>query len=247
MAAAAPESTLASAAETRPDWLGTRVLEERADGTVPPQPTPPDLVDRQFGTIDVLDPPTGEEFEFTTGPVPAEVLARSSWSPECPVAAEDLAYLTMSHYGFDGRLHTGEMIVNAAVAANIVEVFRALHAARFPIEEMRVIRAAEIDAPPTGDGNVTTSFVCRPAVGATNWSQHAYGLAIDVNPFHNPYLKGERVLPELAEAYLDRDRVRPGMVLPGDAVTEAFAAIGWHWGGEWRTLVDWMHFSQNGH
>jgi hypothetical protein len=84
-------------------------------------------------------------------------------------------------------------------------------------------------------------------VGSGNWSQHAFGLAIDVNPFHNPYLKGDLVLPELASTYLDRANVRPGMVERGDVVYDAFAAIGWGWGGEWNSLYDWMHFSQNGH
>ena len=125
-------------------------------------------------------------------------------------------------------------------------MFRTLYDSRFPIEEMRVIRAEEIDAPPTGDGNTTSAFVCRPVSGSTSWSMHAYGLAIDINPFHNPYLRGDVVLPELASAYTDRTDVRPGMIEPGDAVVEAFAAIGWQWGGDWTSLKDWMHFSANG-
>jgi hypothetical protein len=83
-------------------------------------------------------------------------------------------------------------------------------------------------------------------VFSDSWSQHAYGRAVDVNPFQNPYRKGERVLPELASAYLDRDEIRPGMILAGDPVTEAFAGIGWGWGGDWSTTDDWMHFSLNG-
>jgi len=230
----------------RPDWLGTRLLALRPDGFGEIQPTPPELQDRRLETLDVLPPPPTDEFQYTVGPIPPEVLARSSWTPECPVTVDELAYLTLTHYGFDGRLHTGEMIVNAAVANDVVEVFRRLYEARFPIEQMRVIPAEEIDAPPTGDWNDTTSFVCRPAVGSASWSQHAFGLAIDINPFHNPYLKGDLVLPELASAYLDREDVRPGMILAGDVVTEAFAAIGWGWGGEWHTLKDWMHFSRSG-
>ncbi len=230
----------------RPDWLGTRPLPLRPDEFGEVQPTPPELVDRRLETPDVLPPPDGEGFEYTISAIPPQVLARSSWSEECPVALEELAYLTVSHYGFDQRFHTGEIIVNASVAEQIVEVFRKLHVARFPIEQMRVITAEEIDAHPTGDWNDTTSFVCRPAVGSGSWSQHAYGLAIDVNPFHNPYLKGDLVLPELASAYLERDDVRPGMIVEGDVVTRAFAEIGWGWGGHWSTLKDWMHFSQSG-
>ena len=84
------------------------------------------------------------------------------------------------------------------------------------------------------------------AVGSGSWSRHAYGLAVDVNPFHNPYLKGDLVLPELATAYLDRANHRPGMIQPGDVAVEAFAAMGWPWGGNWNTLLDYMHFSDNG-
>jgi hypothetical protein len=223
------------------------VLPLRPDGYGEVQPTPPELQDRQLETIDLLQPPAGDDFESSIAPVPPEVLMRSSWSPECPVKVEELAYVTVSHLGFDGRFHTGELLVNASVAEDVVDVFRRLHEARFPIEQMRVIRAEEIDAPPTGDGNETTSFVCRPAVGSARWSQHAFGLAIDINPFHNPYLKGDLVLPELASAYTDRTRIRAGMIVPGDVVTDGFAAIGWGWGGNWNSLKDWMHFSLTGH
>jgi hypothetical protein len=111
---------------------------------------------------------------------------------------------------------------------------------------MRVITKEEIDAHPTGDWNDTTSFVCRPAVNSSSWSQHAYGTGIDINPFHNPYLKGDLVLPELASAYVDRENVRVGMIVPGDVATEAFGQIGWGWGGNWSSLKDWMHFSRSG-
>jgi hypothetical protein len=230
----------------RPDWLGTRLLPLRPDEFGEVQPTPPELIDRAFETPDVHPPPTGDGFEWTIESVSVEVLARSTWISECPVTPEELAYVTVSHWGFDQRFHTGELLVNAAVAEDLVEVFRQLHEIRFPIEEMRVIRLEEIDAHPTGDWNDTTSFVCRPAVGSDNWSQHAYGTAIDINPFHNPYLKGDLVLPELASVYLDRTDQRPGMITADDGVVQAFAQIGWGWGGNWNSLKDWMHFSVSG-
>lgn len=251
---AAPSTTTTSTLPTttttdpyaRPEWLGTRPLPLRPDGHGEAQETPAELVDRRLATVDLLEPPLSAEFESSIGPIPPDVLARSSWEEGCPVGREDLRYLTMSHYGFDGEFHTGEMIVNASVAEDVVRVFARLHEERFPVEQMRVIRADEIDDHPTGDWNETTSFVCRPAVGSSNWSQHAFGLAIDLNPFHNPYLKGDLVIPELALAYTDRDHVRPGMIFDGDVAVEAFAEIGWTWGGHWNTLKDWMHFSLTG-
>ncbi|MGH9120092.1 MAG: M15 family metallopeptidase [Acidimicrobiales bacterium] len=230
---------------TRPDWLGTRNLPLRPDGFGQVLPTPPELADRRLPTIDLLPPPADGRFASTVSIVPPDVVARSSWEPACPVTLDELRYVTVGFWGFDDRPHTGELIVNAAFADSIAGVFGQLFDARFPIEEMRVIRAEEIDAPPTGDGNTTTSFVCRPAVGRGSWSRHAFGLAIDINPFHNPYLKGDLVLPELASAYVDRANLRPGMIVEGDVVTEAFAAMGWGWGGRWSSLLDWMHFSDN--
>jgi hypothetical protein len=209
-------------------------------------PTPAVLADRRLPTIDRLPPPPDSRYTVTSAAVPADVLRRSTWRPECPVRAEQLRYLTLSFWGFDGRHHTGEMLVNAQVADDVIRVFGRLHAAQFPLEEMRVVAAAELDAPPTGDGNNTTAFVCRPARGQTRWSAHAYGLAIDVNPFCNPYQRADFVLPELASAYLDRGWVRPGMVRRGDAVVGAFSAIGWTWGGTWTSPRDLMHFSATG-
>lgn len=230
----------------RPEWLGTLELPLREDEHGQVEPTPEALRPRELETIDLLPAPQTQDFESTVGPVPPDVRERSTWTEECPVTLDELAYITVSHWGFDQRFHTGEMIVNAAWAEDAVEVFRKLHDQRFPIEQMRVIRQEEVDAHPTGDWNETTSFVCRPAVGSGSWSRHAYGLAIDINPFHNPYLKDDLVLPELATYYTDRSMDQPGMIHDGDPVVDAFAAIGWPWGGNWNTLKDWMHFSDNG-
>ena len=234
----------------RPAWLGKRVLPKRGDGFGVAQPTPPILRNRRFPTIDILPPPKNDRFKATIRPVPPAVVERSTWRPRCPVTVDELAYLTMTFWGFDRETHTGEMIVHASVAEEIVGVFKALHKERFAIEEMRVVtleEQREWQSKPTGDTNVTSSFECRPATLGASWSEHAYGLAIDINPFHNPYLRGDIVGPELAGAYTDRTWRRPGMVLEGDVATRAFDAIGWGWGGRWSSLKDWMHFSQSGH
>lgn len=228
-----------------PPWLGQRPLPLRPDGYGETQPTPPELDPRRFTLPDTAAPLPGTGFASEVGAVPPDVLARSTWEPGCPVAADELAYVRVAFWGFDDQRHTGELLVGAAVAEDLVSVFRTMYRARFPIEEMRITRRDELDAAPTGDGNTTGAFVCRPTTGSTTtFSQHAYGLAIDVNPFQNPYEKGDLVLPELASSYLDRDRQRPGMLT--DEVVAAFAGIGWEWGGDWQSLKDYQHFSQNG-
>ncbi|MEV4412782.1 M15 family metallopeptidase [Catellatospora sp. NPDC049609] len=208
--------------------------------------TPPELRTRSIVTVDDLPPPADGRFHATVQPVPADVLARSSWTENCPIAAADLRYLTVGFRGFDGRAHTGELLANARVADDLVRVFERLFAAGFPIERMRISSAAELNGPHTGDGNTTEVFACRPVRGQKAWSQHAYGLALDLNPFQNPYHKGEVVLPELATAYLDRADARPGMAQPREQAVQAFAAIGWKWGGDYRSLKDYMHLSSTG-
>ncbi|CAN5245765.1 M15 family metallopeptidase [soil metagenome] len=248
----APITTLPPEPGTvRPDWLGTRILPERPDGLGEVQTTPLEMVNRRFPTIDLLGPAASSDFIGTVGPVPPDVLARSTWREGCPVAVEELSYLVVTFMGFDSAAHIGEAIVNVRYGEQMLDVFETVYAQGFPLEQMRVITYPELDAPPTGDWNDTTSFVCRPVVAQdSGWPMHAYGLAIDLNPFHNPYWRGKVVVPELAGAYTDRTDLRPGMLHPDDpgsaAIIDAFAAIGWEWGGNWQTLKDWMHFSENG-
>jgi hypothetical protein len=226
--------------------LGARPLPLRADGLGEILPTPPSLRDRRYPTRDVLPPPAGDRFRATVGPVTPTVVRRMTWRPGCPVSLDGLRYLTVAFRGFDGAAHTGELVVAASEAADVVSVFRALYAADFPIEEMRLPAPRDLRAHPTGDGNNTAAFVCRPAVGTSSWSAHAYGLAVDVNPFMNPYQRGDVVLPELASSYLRRGSQRPGMIGPGSIVVREFARIGWSWGGAWRGLKDYQHFSATG-
>ncbi|GAA5114104.1 M15 family metallopeptidase [Alloalcanivorax gelatiniphagus] len=231
-----------------PPWLGTRVLlEDPATGYGEVRPTPPVMRARRWTLPDDVRPLPGSGYASrVVSPAPPHVVRRSTWKPGCPVAGSDLAWVRMAFWGFDGGRHTGELLVHHTVADDIAQVFGALYRARFPQEQVGIVRSYDPDAPSTGDGNGTGAFVCRPSTGATYFSQHAYGLAVDLNSFQNPYAKGAVVLPELASSYLDRARVRSGMVTAGGPVVRAFARVGWEWGGAWRYSKDYMHFSQNG-
>ena len=234
---------------TPPVWLvGASPLPLRADGFGQVLPTPAVLRNRRLPTVDRLPPPSDGRFHSTVGPVTATIRTRmgETWSSSCPVPLSELRYLTVVFRGFDGKPHRGELVVAASAAAKVVRAFQSLYAVSFPIEEMRLPGTADMRAKPTGDGNNTAAYVCRAARGQTRFSQHAYGLAIDVNPFDNPQVKRDLVLPELASAYKDRTWKRPGMFLRGTTGVRAFTAIGWGWGGDWHSSKDYMHFSANG-
>ena len=200
---------------------------------------------------------TPEPFRSSIRPLPAQVRGELSgrfWRAGCPVPLAQLRVLRVVTVGFDGRVRTGELVVNRNVAAPLVSVFRRLYELRFPIRHMRL---ADMYGPKSArprDGDVTGSFSCRQAVpspctggkGTGTWSNHAYGYAIDLNPVENPYVGCGMTRDPRARSYLDRADRRPGMVTP--AVIAAFRSIGWGWGGSWSgSTKDYMHFSVNGH
>ncbi len=154
--------------------------------------------------------------------------------------------LTVSLVGFDDREHSGQVVVHADVVDDVVEVFRQLYEARFPVRKMKpIFTQAEYDDFETPDDN-STGFSCRDAVdssAAPSWSLHAYGHAIDINPIENPYLDGGRVIPSAGAGYTDRGTARPGMAVPGTGLVEAFRSVGWGWGASFR---DYQHFSTTG-
>jgi hypothetical protein len=195
-------------------------------------------------------------FHSSIRPVPPSLRAELNgpfWHAGCPVSLPQLRLLTVSHWGFDGRVHTGQLVVNQDAAAPLATVFRRLYEVRFPIRHMRFADAYG-PGPSPADGDISGSFECRQAVpspctggkGTGTWSEHAYGRAVDLNPVENPYVGCGRSRDRAGRAYLDRSRLRPGMVTA--AVVEAFRSIGWGWGGGWSgSTKDYMHFSASGH
>ncbi len=170
-----------------------------------------------------------------------------SWHSGCPVAPSDLRKLQLSFWGFDGQPHTGALVVHASEADAVTDVFRRLYDRRFPIRRMEPIDVygGSDDASIAADN--TSGFNCRTAVasGRPQWSAHAYGKAIDVNPVENPYILDGDILPPAGAAFADRSNARPGMAVRRGEVVAAFAAAGWSWGGIWAN-PDYQHFSSTG-
>jgi D-alanyl-D-alanine carboxypeptidase len=172
---------------------------------------------------------------------------RWSWRPGCPAGLGDLRRLLVDHWGFDGRVHRGELVVHRRHAQRILRVLAELFRGRFPIQRMRLVDAYRADDDRSMAANNTSAFNCRRVSGTSRWSEHAYGRAIDLNPVQNPYVtRGGRVSPPAGRSYVNRARRAAGMVHAGDPVVRAFAAVGWGWGGTWRSARDYQHFSSTG-
>jgi hypothetical protein len=172
----------------------------------------------------------------------------NTWRAGCPVDPTQLRTIQMEYWGFDGQPHTGSMVVNASVVDSVTTVFSTLYTDRFPIDQMVPESAFGGDDNAAAAADDTSGFNCRDAVaaGPPQWSMHAYGEAIDVNDVQNPYVDGATVIPPAGAAYEDRGDVRPGMATSGGVLVDAFASVGWQWGGRWVGAPDYQHFSING-
>jgi hypothetical protein len=186
-------------------------------------------------------------FSVEISPVTREELG-ASWRPGCPVPPSALRSMRIRHWGFDGATHEGELVVHRDAVSDLSVVFRRLFALRFPIERMEPVDAYGADDDRSMAANNTSAFNCRRVTdNPRRWSRHAYGRAIDINPVQNPYVVSRRdVRPPAGRAYTDRSDVRPGMIVRGDAVVRAFAAVGWSWGGNFRSAHDPQHFADGG-
>ena len=184
-------------------------------------------------------------YRWRVEPVTAERLG-ASHRAGCPVAVADLRLVTVTHLDRSGRPRTGELVVHASVAGDVVEVFRTLYAAGFPVTRMETVERYGADDDRSMEADNTSAYNCRKVTGGSGFSEHAYGTALDLDPVENPYVRGTTVLPEAGRGYLDRADVRPGMVVRGDVVVRAFAAVGWEWGGDFGSVKDYQHFSLSG-
>jgi hypothetical protein len=189
-------------------------------------------------------------FEASVRPIDpslAALMTGRSWRPGCPVGLRDLRVIRATHWGFNGRVRSGRLIVHRDVAGDMVTVLRRLYGARFPIRRMVPVDAYGASDFRSIEADNTSAFNCRYVDGTTRWSNHAYGRAIDVNPIENPYVTAAGSVSHAASrAFVRRVPARPGMAVEGGALVRAFGAVGWGWGGRWDGALDDQHFSASG-
>lgn len=188
---------------------------------------------------------------FTSEEIPDEVFARmagKSYKEDCTVPREDLCYLRISCVGADGSAYIGEMVAAADLAADLLDIFRQLYEAGYPIERMQLIDDYDASDQASMEANNTTCFNFRQIAGSTKLSNHSLGRAVDINPLYNPYVKktanGTIYDPPVAEAYADRDKDFPYKIDHDDLCYQLFTAHGFTWGGDWNSVKDYQHFEK---
>lgn len=171
-----------------------------------------------------------------------------SYKQNCEVPYKELRYVRVLHWGFDDETHRGELIVNKAIAEDIVEIFKELYDQKYPIERMVLVDEYDADDNASMAADNTSSFNYRKVDGTDHLSLHSYGLAIDINPRYNPYVRtidGEKVvLPDNGKEYADRSEGGSYYISIEDACYKAFIKRGFTWGGAWINSKDYQHFQK---
>ncbi len=182
--------------------------------------------------------------------VKVRMLKGHSWREGCPVHYRDLRYLTMTYIDFNGKEHTGEMIVHKAVAKEVAEIFGKLYRADYPIRQMRLVSDFGGNDWKSIEADNTSAFNCRRATGSKKWSKHSYGRAIDLNSIENPYISRSGHIAHKASlkyrkrVHRNRSAADRAVLLPNDEAVKIFKSYGWQWGGDWSGVKDYQHFSK---
>ena len=184
---------------------------------------------------------------FTSEPIPAAVEARMrgvSYPDDAEVKLSDLRYLRLSYVDFEGVDQIGELVCNQAIADDLLAIFKALYEARYPIRSIRLIDDFGGDDEASMAADNTSCFNYRRKTGMRELSKHARGLAVDINPFENPYVRPSRVRPAGAAAFTDRTKDFPHKIDKDDLCYRLFREHGFSWGGTWRSVQDYQHFEK---
>ena len=153
---------------------------------------------------------------------------------------KDIVTLQIPHYDKNGKPTTGTLECNKSIAKDLQEIFAELYKAKYRIERMRPASEYGGDDDKMMEANNTSCYNYRVMTGSKNkLSKHALGLAIDINPLYNPYVKGNIVKPEAGRKYAKNPQIKKG-----DLIYRLFKQHGFRWGGEWRTLKDYQHFEK---
>ena len=170
-----------------------------------------------------------------------------SYKKDCTMPLEELRYLHVLHKDLSGKTFDGELICNERIASSLIEIFERLYAASYPIEKIRLIDEYDADDELSMRDNNSSCFNFRYVSYTNRISLHGYGLAVDINPLYNPYIKfvdGKKIIaPDNSADFEDREKNFPYKIEPDDLCCRLFAEHGFLWGGNcWDDEWDYQHF-----
>lgn len=196
---------------------------------------------------------TTTDSTFLATAIPDSVWTRmqgKTYRQNAYIQRSDLRYLRLHYVDFEGEERVGEMMCNRAIADDLLDIFRQLYEARYPIERIQLPDDFDADDERQMRANNTSCFCFRVIKGSTKLSAHAQGLAVDLNPLYNPCVKMRRdgtlfIQPSTAAPYVDRSRRFAHKIDRQDLAYRLFIQHGFSWGGAWRSSKDYQHFEKD--
>lgn len=189
--------------------------------------------------------------DFYISEIPDDIFEKmqgKSYKADCTVPREELRYIHVLHMGFDGQTHEGELVVNKAIADDVLEIFEELYKAQYPIEKVRLVDEYDADDEASMSDNNSSAFNFRFISYTTKISKHGMGMAVDINTLYNPYVKtvdGKlSIEPANAADYVDRSADFPHKIDHDDLCYKLFTEHGFEWGGDWTHSKDYQHFEK---
>ena len=224
-------------------------LENDTDVTKTSDSSTEEASDSSVATSEASTDTTVENFYYE--PLSQDVISRItgiSYVENPNVSLDDLRYLSLLYVDFNGDTQKGEMICNKAIAQDLLEIFYELYNNGYQIESIKLIDEFGGDDTESMLANNTSCFNYRVVEGSTKLSNHAYGLAVDINPFYNPYVTFKdgvtKISPVGSEAYADRAAAFPYKIDENDLAYKLFKEHGFKWGGNWNSSKDYRHFEK---
>ena len=174
-------------------------------------------------------------------------IAGKSYKVNCPIPLRELRYIELLHKDLTGKILHGEMICNVRIAADVLDIFQKLFVASYPIEKVRLIDEYNADDELSMRDNNSSSFNFRYVSFTNRISLHGYGLAVDINPLYNPYIKtvdGKKIIaPDNSADFEDREKNFPYKITADDLCCRLFKEKNFLWGGDcWDDEKDYQHF-----
>ena len=126
-----------------------------------------------------------------------------TWHPGCPVGRASLRLVRINYWDFRGYRRRGELVANADAAGRIAGALAEMYDAGLPIRSIyredrfgwskRVHGADDFRSMAAGN---TSVFNCREVVNRPGVrSPHAWGRALDLNTWENPYRSARGTVP----------------------------------------------------
>lgn len=154
---------------------------------------------------------------------------------------DSLNLLNVEYYSFDKKLHRGQILVHNLIKDDVIAFFELAKKTKFPIKKVIPIVKYNWDDVKSMEDNNSSAFNFRKVEGSDKLSNHAYGLAIDINPFQNPVIYSNgRIVPSGAEY---NEKVE-GTFTNENELVKFMINKKFRWGGNWTSMKDYHHFDR---